>query len=141
MQSLTGADYGVITNLLNSVMLAMDTGEEFVFSSCFTADGTCDIKLMNQTFSGTEQLAGLCAMLAEKFRDARHWEGNVCITEGEGGRIMNTSYWKAIDGGEIISTGVHRDVLVRHPNIEGQWLIKNRIIDHTYTKAGGKREI
>ena len=133
-------DYLIITNMLNRVMLAMDTAEKEVFSSCFSTEATCEIKITNQSFTGKEELEGLCASLAEKFKDARHWEGNICLHQNTEGQMINTSYWKAIDGGTIISTGIHRDLLIRDPNQEGNWLIKKRTIDHTYTKAGGNRE-
>ena len=50
----------------------------------------------------------------------------------------NVSYWKAMDGGEIVSTGIHRDRLVP---LDGVWVIRHRLNDHTWTKAGGHREV
>lgn len=53
-------------------------------------------------------------------------------------QATNVSYWKAMDGGEIVSTGIHRDRLVL---LDGVWIIRHRVIDHTWTKAGGHREV
>ena len=45
------------------------------------------------------------------------------------------SYWKALDGGEIVAIGIHEDCLMRCP-VSG-WLLAGRIIRHVWTKAGG----
>lgn len=40
----------------------------------------------------------------------------------------------------MLSTGIHRDVLVRDAARSSRWLIQSRIIEHTYTASGGARE-
>ena len=123
----------VATNVLNTVMIAMDSGDAELFSSCFTDSGSCTIQIANKTHTGTEELRQLCMALSQKFRGVRHWEGNVCLQATDEG-LTNTSYWKALDGGEIVSTGIHRDVL----ECDGKnCKIVSRQIIHTWTKAGG----
>ena len=96
-----------------------------------------------------------------RFRTCRHWEGNVCLTAGaEAGTVTNVSYWKAMDGGECVSTGIHRDTLVLNGPAaasggattgatasaisvfagtadERKWRVQSRVISHTWTKAAG----
>jgi hypothetical protein len=125
------------TNTINSVMIAMDEGDEELFASCFTDSGTCTIKLANKTFTGKEELKTLCTSLHNKFKGKRHWEGNVCIRQGEPGVLTNTSYWKALDGGDIISTGIHRDII----ECDGETCkIVSREIIHTFTQEQGHIE-
>ena len=139
MSSMELASFGSVivplaTNTLNSIMIAMDEGDAALFASCYTPDGTCTIKLANKTSTGTEALSALCMGLHNKFKGVRHWEGNVCIRQPEPGVLTNTSYWKALSGGEIISTGIHKDVL----ECDGETCkIKSREIIHTWTKEGG----
>ena len=52
-----------------------------------------------------------------------------------GGEICNTSYWKALHGGEVFSTGRHFDVFIK--NKDGNWLCKERVIQHVWTKDDG----
>jgi hypothetical protein len=128
-----GADIAEITNVLNRCMLAVDQGDGRAFSSCFTHDGTCEVVVSGANKAGHAELAGLCMFLHEKFPTCRHWEGNVCVTGSVLG-ATNRSYWKALDGGEVVSTGIHEDQLVRPDDV---WLISKRVIRHTWTKAGG----
>jgi hypothetical protein len=53
---------------------------------------------------------------------------------GPEGIARNVSYWKAVDNGEIISLGVHRDILAKS---EGRWMVRQRVVEHTWTKVGG----
>ena len=135
-----GKDIAEIQNLLNSVMVYMDTGNSAEFSKCFVENGTLRIVLANSLSSGREAIAKVCDSLHNKFCKAptycKHWEGNVSLTAGVNGSIENVSYWKSVSGGEILSTGIHRDVLQRNPG-SGKWEIQTRIIEHTWTKAGG----
>ena len=133
MSSLSGGDIAEIQNVLNRVMLAMDDGNGAAFAACFTPDGACDVIISGAHKAGPSELSGLGVFLHEKFPTCRHWEANVCVTVTEAG-VMNKSYWKAIDGGEIVSTGIHEDILMK---VGGKWLIKARVIRHTWTKAGG----
>jgi hypothetical protein len=127
------------TNTINKVMIAMDSGDSELFSSCFTETGTCTIQIANNTtHTGTAELQKLCKTLSEKFSGVRHWEGNVCLQEGEEGGLTNTSYWKAMNGGEVVSTGIHKDIL----ECDGETCkIIERIIIHTWTKEGGHIDI
>lgn len=129
------------TNCVNQVMLAMDAGDEETFARQFTEDGACTVKIMGKTFNGTDSLKELCNTLHTKFKGVRHWEGNVCLTQNEGslGEWVNRSYWKAMDGGECISTGLHEDILVCDADT-GTFKIVTRTITHFWTKAGGHIE-
>ena len=49
--------------------------------------------------------------------------------------ISNTSYWKALNGGETVSTGRHLDIFIRKGDRD--WLCKKRVIEHTWTKEDG----
>ena len=134
-EGVSGADIALIQNVLNRVMLSMDDGDGAAFASCFTVDGTCHVNINQAHKTGPQELAGLAVFLHAKFKTCRHWEGNVCVSAGaQAGLAINTSYWKALDGGETVSTGIHRDTLVF---ANGQWLVKSRVIVHTWTKAGG----
>lgn len=131
--SLNGSDLALIQNTLNSCMVAMDAGDVDWFAECYTEDGTCTILKANVVKSGRSDLKGLCAFLHEKFSDCKHWEGNVSIRRTDDpNECTNISYWKAISSrtGDIASTGIHRDVLVRCGD---EWKIKARIIEHTYS--------
>ena len=121
------------TNAVNQIMIAMDAGNEDAFAGQFTETGTCHVIVMDRTFEGTSELKGLCKTLHTKFKGVRHWEGNVCITQEEDG-LTNTSYWKAMNGGECVSTGMHKDIL----ECDGETCkIISRTIIHFWTKAGG----
>lgn len=133
MARISGEDIAVIQNLLNRVMHAMDDGDGPAFAACFTADGTCDILLNGAHKSGTAELADLGVFLHAKFPTCRHWEGNVCVVGTVTG-AANKSYWKALEGGDVVSTGIHEDQLVLQ---NGEWLIQARTIRHTWTKTGG----
>ena len=137
----SGSDIAEIQNLLNRVMLAMDTGDAEAFSSCFTPDGTCSVMISGTKSRGIDELADLCLGIHTKFcagpnLRCRHWEGNVCILRDASSseELTNMSYWKALNGGEVISTGIHRDKIV---SFGGEWRISSREIVHTWTKAGG----
>ena len=112
-------------------MMALDAADSPAFASCFTEDGSCEIKLTGGLSTGRVALEGLCDALHGKFGHLRHWEGNVTVVEGDGDTLHQHSYWKALRGGECVATGVHRDVMVES---DGAWLIKQRIIEHTWRK-------
>jgi len=150
-------------------MVKMDSGDATGFADCFTEDATCEVLLTGTQKTGRGELEGLCAFLHEKFKTCRHWEvsntafvdnkqltlhcftvscakGNVCVDvqflEGPDGdkveNVTNTSYWKALDGGQVVSTGIHRDTFRL---CGSHYLIASRVIDHTWTKEGGHREV
>ena len=122
------------TNCMHSVMIAMDEGDSELFASCFTSEGSCTIKVADKTSTGHDELKQLCASLHSKFQGIRHWEGNVCVRQAGPGVLSNTSYWKALNGGEIVSTGIHKDII----ECDGETCkIVAREIIHTWTKEGG----
>ena len=131
--NITGEDIALIHNCLNSCMVALDEGDSDWFSNCYTNDGTCTITKTGTVKSGKHELKGLCDFLHGKFSHCKHWEGNVCIRGSDDNTVCtNLSYWKSLSGGEIVSTGIHRDVLQK--DSDGIWHIKSRIIEHTYSK-------
>ena len=129
---MNGNDIALITNTLNSCMVAMDNGDTEWFADCYTEDGECTIIKANATKTGRDELKGLCSFLYSKFSHCKHWEGNISVRSCESiNQCTNISYWKAISDNEIVSTGIHRDVLVKCDN---EWKIKSRVIEHTYSK-------
>ena len=143
-EPVSGADIAVIQNVLNTAMVGMDSAVAdggSLFASCFAADGTVDILINGARKQGTAELAALAVFLNTKFGTCRHWEGNVCVSANDDGTASNTSYWKALDGGEVVSTGIHRDTLVRTgTGTSSTWVMQARVIEHTWTKAGGHRK-
>jgi hypothetical protein len=135
---MDGSDIALIQNLLNHVMIAMDKGDGAAFSSCFTSDGVCDVVLSNAHSVGTAQLEKFCEGIHEKFPTCRHWEGNVAVSPingSQGQHATNVSYWKALDGCDIVSMGIHEDTL--HRTEAGVWKIASRQIVHTWTAHHG----
>ena len=55
--------------------------------------------------------------------------------------MKNTSYWKALRGGECISVGLHRDIFVKPKAVKdgdfAEWLCYKREIAHLWTKERG----
>ena len=135
---MRGADIAEIQNTLNRAMLAMDRGDGNAFAACFHAGARCFVRISSAQAEGPDALAALCRAIHAKFPTCRHWEGNVCVTPDSSGHpdlCTNESYWKALDGGECVSTGLHRDTLRK--GADGTWKIAERAILHTWTKAGG----
>lgn len=120
-------------------MIAMDEGHGAAFAACFTKDAQCDVSLTGASAVGTDELANLAVAIKQRFHPARHWEGNVTINQDgvNGETATNVSYWKALNGEETISTGIHLDTL---RNENGEWLIEKREIKHTWTKECGHIE-
>ena len=52
---------------------------------------------------------------------------------------LNRSYWSAVLGGEVISTGFHLDKIVLDEEQDGShvWRFSHRWIYHHWTKDGG----
>ena len=50
-------------------------------------------------------------------------------------QICNKSYWKALQGGEVVSVGLHFDTFTK--NGHGNWLCQKRVIQHVWTKDDG----
>jgi hypothetical protein len=129
-----------ITNVLHRLMHCMDQGYGKGFAKCFAEDGVLEIKIAKSKSEGREAIAKSCEGIHGKFCSAplrcKHWEGNVYVETVNENTATNLSYWKALSGGEIVSTGIHRDTFVRSQT-DGAWLVKYRMIEHTWTKAGG----
>ena len=69
--------------------------------------------------------------------DSRHQqESNVHIKMLDDNTAENESYWTAVLGGEIVSTGSHEDVLVRC-EFTKRWRFHKRVVRHHWTKDGG----
>lgn len=139
--SPSGLQIARVTNLLNRVMLAMDSGDGAAFAACFAAGGRCEIAISGAAAEGREALESLCAGIHGRFCAGpdlmcRHWESNICVSRGTPGSgfLTNRSYWKALNGGEIISTGMHDDTLVC---VDGEWKIATRVITHCWNKTTG----
>jgi hypothetical protein len=130
----TAAAAFAVTNALNEILLCIDGGDAARFAALFTADGVVEVVLTGTVKTGSAELAALCDFLHGKFSGCTHWEGNVVLKAGPGGEVVNTSYWQALDGGEVVSTGRHDDVFVE---ADGVWRCRRRVIRHTWTKAGG----
>ena len=153
---LAGADVAEITNTVNRIMMAMDAGDGDAFAASFTEDGVCEIAINGARAEGRDALRKLGIGIHAKFAHCRHWEGNVTVRRSAAGELTNISYWKALDGGEVVSTGTHYDTLVQERVSTGakggllamlgvkgghfEWLIKSRRIVHTWTKAAGRVE-
>ena len=145
---ISGDDIASITNLLNRVMITMDRGDGDAFARCFLEKtGSVKIAINGANAVGRTSLAALCSGIYKKFcagedggLHCRHWEGNVCISsDGDrSGHASNTSYWKALNGGTVVSTGLHIDELVL---INGEWMLSSRRILHTWTKGGGHIDV
>ena len=99
----------VATNVLNTVMIAMDSSDAELFCPASRTAGPARFKSPIRRTRARRSCAN-SAWRSPKIRGVRHWEGNVCLQATDEG-LTNTSYWKALDGGEIVSTGIHRDVL------------------------------
>eukprot|EP00040_Diaphanoeca_grandis_P019567 m.103328 g.103328 ORF g.103328 m.103328 type:complete len:191 (+) comp27493_c0_seq1:76-648(+) len=130
-ENVTNVAYGKCNVILHSALIAIDECCPGDFAKCFTQTGICEILLTSTKVVGSVALENLCGGLSSTFKGVRHWEGNVCLREHDG-HLINVSYWKALRGGDIISTGIHVDRFADH----GGSAIAHRIIAHTF--AGGK---
>ena len=135
MASVSGEEIALATNVLNDNLNQMDLGDGAGFAACYAENGTLRVCLTDGTCRGRVEIAAMGEKLHEKFSLCKHWEGNVCVKRGEDGKLTNHSLWKALNGGEVVSTGTHDDVLVKQE--DGSWLIESRVIKHTWTAAGG----
>ena len=150
--AVPGATVAAVTNTLNAIMHAMDAGDGDAFASYFTPDASCHVAISGVTARGPAEIAGLCRTIKSKFPTAQHWEGNVWVRVSTADQLaslraattldvitecaVNTSYWQANDGGDVIARGEHRDVLVRR-GVDGAWLVMRREIIHQWTKSSG----
>eukprot|EP00928_Gymnodinium_smaydae_P033560 TRINITY_DN24007_c0_g1_i1.p1 TRINITY_DN24007_c0_g1~~TRINITY_DN24007_c0_g1_i1.p1 ORF type:complete len:206 (+),score=35.88 TRINITY_DN24007_c0_g1_i1:64-681(+) len=127
-------DVLAIHNTLHVSMRCLDDGNSSLFAALFAEDGRCVIKKTGAEVVGRSALEQLCANLHARFRPALHIESNIVLTALPDGTVANSSYWYALLGGEVISTGRHYDVLVPAGNSKKPWLLKHRTIEHVWTK-------
>ena len=142
---VTPMEIAEITNVLNGLMVCMDTGKSEEFASFFydSPKSALNIKIAGKTACGRADICKLCEGLYRKFctgnSPCKHWEGNVflkkVLRQGEV-VVENMSYWKSIKGSEIMSTGLHRDTF-KQSKEDSRWYIFERTIEHTWTKANG----
>lgn len=126
-----------IPTLLHRVLLAIDEGNSVDFAQCFAKNGICDVLLIGSRTTGSKALEILGSKLSSRFKGMRHWEGNVCVqmqtTDKGDQHFINRSYWKALLGNTIVSTGIHVDRLVKDNT--GNFVIAHRVIGHTYSNC------
>ena len=145
MASYQNTQHVEITNTLHRVLFAMDSNDHELFASSFTEDGVCEVKKSGLIVKGRSDLKNFCNTIHLKFKPALHIESNVIVnirSENNAARATTKSYWYAILGGDIISTGFHHDELVPSSNDDGHetWKLQHRIIEHHWTKSGGFEE-
>lgn len=131
---LNADDAFAITTAVHKLFHSMDSGDSALFTDQFTEDGVCDIVVTGGHAVGKAQLADLYDALHRRFADVRHHESNVTI-DGRGNHATNYSYWTGVRGGDIVSSGVHEDRLVRCE--DGVWRVAHRVIRHTYRQPEG----
>jgi len=137
----------LITNIIHEMFHCMDQGDYKRFGELFTTDAEIEVPKVKVKKQGTQEIEALCKFLHQKFSGCTHWEGNVVLKKKlsehktkskEVYEICNSSYWKAVKGGEIVSIGRHLDVFVK--TCDGNWLCKHRVIQHVWTKEDGHIE-
>lgn len=142
-RNLVNSGHFAITNTLHQLLFAMDRNDPELFASLFTPNGSCEIKKSGLIVTGSDRLKNLCTTIHTKFRPALHMESNVVLDISEAGTARNKSYWYAVLGGEIMSTGFHYDDIVLFTNEDGiaSWKIERRVIEHLWTKEGGFEKV
>lgn len=135
MSSLGGQDIQNITTLIHEFLWCIDNCESQRFASLFADNGECTIVKSNLSVIGKCSLEKMCSDLHHRFKNTLHCESNVMI-QGNGITATNTSYWYALYGGDIISTGKHVDKFIRETSTNS-WKFESRIIYHHWTKNDG----
>jgi hypothetical protein len=150
-----------VTNALNGVMLAMDEGDDEKFASFFVPEAKLTISISGAVKQGREEIGAIASGVKAKFPTAQHYESNIFVSKphfddveldhvknavkklldehqhlSKVPLVCSKSYWKALDGGDVIAQGEHHDILVQWEK-EGPWLIVTRVIQHTWTKQAG----
>jgi hypothetical protein len=137
-----------VTNCLNVFMHCLDTGDVSKFEKLFTPDARVSIPKVGAELQGPTSIGTVCKNVHAAFGPlTMHLEFNPVITLHENQddehilqRVRNRSYWQAVQGGEIVSSGVHEDVLVLRTNLdedEQTWRFESRIILHHFTASDG----
>ena len=96
-----------------------------------------EIKMLGIEKKRRQGLDDFIDIITTKFPLCTHWESNITLWHPADApeTIANRSYWKALKGGEVISTGTHEDLFIR--NILGEWKCAARVIHHLWTKDKG----
>ena len=129
-------------NTIHDFLLCLDRGDHERFATLFTEEpeeGTCELVKFGAVARGQAELKDLCRTVHDNFKGCLHFEHTPVLRTCPSGRsdtIHSESYWSAVRGGQIISTGLHKDKLERRHS-DGQWLFRERRIFHHWTLAGG----
>lgn len=126
-----------ITNLIHKYFQCIDFEEPEKFADLFGKDAIFSFPFRKLKIEGRDNFVGLCKNLHSKFPTATHWEGNVVIENHSTDQIKrasNTSYWKAIRDGVIISLGFHFD---KFECRDGKWVFVERIVELKWSLETG----
>eukprot|EP00164_Ancoracysta_twista_P004066 GFYU01005457.1.p2 GENE.GFYU01005457.1~~GFYU01005457.1.p2 ORF type:complete len:145 (-),score=34.92 GFYU01005457.1:1123-1557(-) len=111
------------------------------FADLFVEDGQgLELSTYGKTYKTKAELCEFVKFIKSKYPNAQHWEGNLVLgfmIENGVTFVNSVSYWKCIDGGEIVSQGKHEDLLRIMP--DGQAKFISRKVTHDWTKAAGHR--
>jgi len=131
---LSAADKFEITELINTFVQCIDSGDKATFADLFTDDGVCEILKTSKTSRGHSALADLCAQLHQTFLSSTHWESNIVIRSGENHTAVNYSYWMSVKNNVIQATGSHHDIFIKDKTVtqspSGAWKFLHRKIFH-----------
>mmetsp|Transcript_6059 Transcript_6059/g.9152 ORF Transcript_6059/g.9152 Transcript_6059/m.9152 type:complete len:173 (+) Transcript_6059:50-568(+) len=128
-----------IVNIMHEFMWCIDKNEPERFADLFTDTGTVLIAKTGTSVTGRDNLMELCSGLHQRFAPALHFESNIVLDISCDSSASNKSYWYAVLGGDIISTGFHYDQFATTTDINGNlvWKFNHRIVEHHWTKSGG----
>ena len=104
--------------------------------------GSCEVVKFKAVAKTPAELQDLCTAIHGNFKGCLHFEHNPVLKTCPTGRsdtLHSESYWSAVRGGQIISTGVHKDILEKQHS-DGQWLFRERRVFHVWTLAGGSEK-
>lgn len=139
-----------LMNVLHTFMHCLDSGDADTFVKLFVEDAVVNIQKTHATVEGQDGLKGLCRAIHSMFGPVTmHFEYNCVLRpivhRSDSSKIIqkvnNRSYWQAIKGADVVSAGVHEDILVLvRGNGEFEkpkWLFQSRDIFHHFTEADG----
>jgi len=125
---LNANDILEITNLIHNYFQYIDFNNPCKFAyELFSSSPTFSFPYRKIHLYSREDLEKLCKSLHEKFPTTTHWEGNIVIENTSTKEIKsatNSSYWKAIREGVIISNGFHFDKFEQQQ--DGKWVFQER---------------
>ncbi|KXF56438.1 hypothetical protein AXA44_34400 [Rhodococcus sp. SC4] len=132
---LLAEDYQQISHTLVRSNLALDQADIPSWISCFTADGRLEITdsvggvvALKVGETGLAQFATQAARSSFAAGIARHWNGNLLITEDVDGAALVRSYLVVATNGHdqrVLTTGTVKDRLRRN---NGTWQIYDRVV-------------